>query len=152
MRFNFLQATDRSSWYSFDQTQEEERQSQPWGYPVVLNPGSLQSVLTPHLFPPQKDGEELTTKFEHRTMRMQYFNHQRTCLSVTFLNCFDNQLFSYANRKRNQSWQHEFTVYLYWNICKIQLDYQIIFIFISFLSALRKFSYIWRMLQYKFTV
>ena len=85
MRFNFLQATDRSSWYSFDQTQEEERQSQPWGYPVVLNPGSLQSVLTPHLFPPQKDGEELTTKFEHRTMRMQYFNHQRTCLSVTFL-------------------------------------------------------------------
>ena len=34
-----LQATDKSSWYSFDQTQEEERQSQPWGHPVVLNPG-----------------------------------------------------------------------------------------------------------------
>ena len=41
MRFNFLQATDRSSWYSFDQTQEGERQSQPWGHPVVLNPGSF---------------------------------------------------------------------------------------------------------------
>ena len=42
---HFLQATDRSSWYLFDQTQEEERQSQPWSYPVVLNPGPLQSVL-----------------------------------------------------------------------------------------------------------
>ena len=42
---HFLQATDRSSSYSFYQTQEEERQSQPWSYPVVLNPGPLQSVL-----------------------------------------------------------------------------------------------------------
>ena len=47
MRFNFVQATDRSSWYSFDQTQEDERQSQPWGHPVVLNLGHLQIVLTP---------------------------------------------------------------------------------------------------------
>ena len=46
-----LQATDKSSRYSFDQTQKEEKQSQPWGHPVVLNSGD--SPVSP-----QKDGEE----------------------------------------------------------------------------------------------
>ena len=45
-----------SFWYSLDQTQEEERQSQPWGHPVVLNPGLLQSILTPALSLPRKMG------------------------------------------------------------------------------------------------
>ena len=63
-----LQATDKSSRYSFDQTQKEEKQSQPWGHPVVLNSGHSP-------FSPQKDGEEWTSKVEHRTMRIQYLHH-----------------------------------------------------------------------------
>ena len=131
MSFNFLQATDRSFWYSFDQTQEEERQSQPWGHPAVLNPGPLQSVLPPPpLLSPKRRGG-LTSKFEHRTVRIQYLNHQRTYLSVTFLLTTNYCLMQREKKVKVDNTNLQYTCT---ETYKTQLNYQIIFIFISFLS------------------
>ena len=65
MRFNFLKAragsrrqftfyhwVPKNSWYSFCQPRKDERLSQPWSYPVVLNTGPLDwetSALTTRL-------------------------------------------------------------------------------------------------------
>ena len=86
--------------------------------------------------PSQKDGNKLTSKFEHRTMRIQY----RFCWQPTIVLC---------EEKKNQSWQNEFTVYLYLNIqniAKLPNNFHLHFF------PLRKFSYVLYMLQYKFTV
>ena len=39
--FTFYHEVLRNSWYSFYQTRKDERLSQPWGHPVVLNPEPL---------------------------------------------------------------------------------------------------------------
>ena len=39
--FLFYHYVPRSSWYSFYRPREDERLSQPWGHPVVLNTGPL---------------------------------------------------------------------------------------------------------------
>ena len=40
-QFTFYHPAPRNSWYSFDQSQKDERLSLPWSHPVVLNIGPL---------------------------------------------------------------------------------------------------------------
>ena len=40
-QINFYHPVRRISWYSFNRPQKDERLSQPWSHPVVLNLGSL---------------------------------------------------------------------------------------------------------------
>ena len=49
-QFTFYYLVPRNSWYSFYRPQKDERLSQPWSHPVVLNTGPLDwesSALTP---------------------------------------------------------------------------------------------------------
>ena len=39
--FYFFHSTPKTSWYSFNQPQEDKRLSKPWSHPVVLNLGLL---------------------------------------------------------------------------------------------------------------
>ena len=40
-QFAFDHEVPRNSCYSFDRTRKNEKVSQPWSHPVVLNPGLL---------------------------------------------------------------------------------------------------------------
>ena len=40
-QFTLYHLVPRDSWYSFDQPRKDERLSQPWSHPVVLNSGPL---------------------------------------------------------------------------------------------------------------
>ena len=54
---------------------------------------------SPPLPSQKKDGKKLTSKFEHRTMRIQYLNHQIENLFICNVSV-GNQLLSYAKRKK----------------------------------------------------
>ena len=53
-QFTFYHSVLRNSWYSFYRPEKDERLSQPWSHPVVLNTGPLDwesSALTTRPFP-----------------------------------------------------------------------------------------------------
>ena len=94
-QFTFYHSVARSSWYSFNQPQKDERLRWPQSHPEVLNPGPLDwesSTLTARSFPKQSSLKKLKYfKFHMDSLHLKFtkiwqtFTHTKESQKTCFL-------------------------------------------------------------------
>ena len=89
-QFAFYHLVPRSSWYSFNRPQKDERLSWPRSHPVVLNPGPLDwesSALTARPFP----NNHFLKKLKYFKFHMDSLHLKLTKIWQTFTHTKESQ-------------------------------------------------------------